>query len=519
MIKESAKLHLVKRIRRYVDTVSGARLKRTHARGKRYRSYIERKVKEFEGTKLDPLRRKAFQKDEALRGKRKSRKEAFDEFVKLKHDLDKGQHTRDKIRDRYFRADQAFRRAEGEHTRALAQLGVGASAAAALAASYGISKLMAKGAKKTMPLTSKQKLVALLKKHKRGLAVGGAGAGGLAALVSVGKKKTASIAPIVGLAAGAGVGAVLGNKVGRAFGRKITSLIKSKPRLLFEEGARKVTPKFRRTPKFEDITAELGGMGGLYIGGVGGHGLGARFAARGGKSYTSSGGRAYAGHAGPSHKTLLKDLGVKNPSNVKTKHDLKKAYRAAAKANHPDKFADASKSVRIRKEMNIKQINTAYDDIKKTDWFDKLASRRKLIAALKGAGRGAVSGAGTGGFLGAHSHELSLMAGLAAIASGSSKLERVLGKAFGAAEKAKLLDPSRTKNMFRGAGYGAGLGGLVGGVKGWRSVSKADKAKALRALAAKKATRKKARKALKGTAIVGGSALGGVGLAALLKKN
>ena len=172
-------------------------------------------------------------------------------------------------------------------------------------------------------------------------------------------------APIIGLAAGAGVGAVLGNKAGRAFGRKLTSLLKSKPRLFFEAGARKVTPKLRRTPKFEDITAELGVPIGMLYGGIGGARLGARFAARGGKRYAPSGGRAYAGHADSSHKTLLKDLGIKNPGNVKTKHDLKKAYRAAAKANHPDKFEDASKSVRVRKEMNIKQINTAYDEIKK----------------------------------------------------------------------------------------------------------------------------------------------------------
>lgn len=197
-------------------------------------------------------------------------------------------------------------------------------------------------------------------------------------------------APIIGLAAGAGVGAVLGNKAGRAFGRKITSLIKSKPRLLFEDGARKVTPKFRRTPKFEDITAELGGLAGFYGGAIGGTNLGARFAARGGKSHASSGGRAYAGHAGPSHKTLLKDLGVKNPSNVKTKHDLKKAYRAAAKANHPDKFTDASASVAVRQEAKIKKINNAYDDLRKTRWFDKLAhlmltkraSKKKLTEKL-----------------------------------------------------------------------------------------------------------------------------------------
>jgi hypothetical protein len=59
----------------------------------------------------------------------------------------------------------------------------------------------------------------------------------------------------------------------------------------------------------------------------------------------------------------LTELGVNG--SIQTKADLAKAYREKAKATHPDAGGNAEE---------FKKVNNAYSNIKKSDWYNKLAS-------------------------------------------------------------------------------------------------------------------------------------------------
>jgi len=83
--------------------------------------------------------------------------------------------------------------------------------------------------------------------------------------------------------------------------------------------------------------------------------------------HSGSGGRnndwSGFGHYKPDHGPHLKHLNLHGKE--KTKMEVKRAYREAAKKAHPDMGGS---------EEKMKHVNNAYDNIQKSDWFDKLAS-------------------------------------------------------------------------------------------------------------------------------------------------
>ena len=77
---------------------------------------------------------------------------------------------------------------------------------------------------------------------------------------------------------------------------------------------------------------------------------------------------AGAGRAKPAADTLLKkvqDLGM-DTSNIKTKTEFNKAYKTLAKKYHPDINPTA-------KPDDMKILNATVDDIRKSNWFEKLS--------------------------------------------------------------------------------------------------------------------------------------------------
>lgn len=91
------------------------------------------------------------------------------------------------------------------------------------------------------------------------------------------------------------------------------------------------------------------------------------------KSYGGgySRGRGYSGAtgyaSGKSHKDLANILGASGKETKKSQ--VKRAFYAQARQHHPDVGGD---------EAMMKKVNSAWDEMQKTDWFQKLAFYRGI---------------------------------------------------------------------------------------------------------------------------------------------
>ena len=152
--------------------------------------------------------------------------------------------------------------------------------------------------------------------------------------------------------------------------------------------------------------ARKGGSIGL-LGGLWAAGTIKRMKNPGGRSY---GGYGRSGSSFRSPRPSSSDLGtIGVNTGAKTKKEVTDAYKKMVKKHHPDLGGDTAK---------MQEVNSAMDNIKKTDWFQKLAylmiektakkkkeykPKNHLADAMSSAGKGALLFGPLGGLAGGFS--------------------------------------------------------------------------------------------------------------------
>ena len=111
------------------------------------------------------------------------------------------------------------------------------------------------------------------------------------------------------------------------------------------------------------VNAMGGGISGAFAGAHLGYGLHElKRIGRAGYRYAKS-------KAPPDHRPYLHHLDLSG--NEKTKSEIIKKYREAAMKHHPDRPGGS--------ESKMKDLNNAWDNIRRSSWFDKLASAGFIV--------------------------------------------------------------------------------------------------------------------------------------------
>ena len=300
---------------------------------------------------------------------------------------------------------------------------------------------------------------------------------------------------------GIGIGAATMGGVGALAGRHS---LQTKAQLA---ALRKKTPSNeRRTPEFQDAVKKIknkntvkGAIGGAIVGGIYGGAIGQSYhqaaldaAARAkrqeewnnawkkyedtySKSKSSYGGN-YSGYGSASNVGRAKEVFKKHVNedftNVTTKAEAQKIFRNAAKKYHPDLNPNGAET--------MKDLNNAWDTLKESSWFQKLAflyeekMRQDMEKqAFVGAILGKLAPMATKAFTAATASGLGQKAVQFAASHPTAMRSAAIGAGLGGAtgagagyQKAKDEGKSGLMGGIKGALGGAATGGLAGGAIG-----------------------------------------------------